>query len=130
MNIKLFEEFEFDDYQEIDYNTFKKMCNVYYPDCFLNKYEINRITKILKDNNIEIISIQKEIISDEIKGIKAVSTGFLTNKGRIFKVEDDWYLFRTDRLNRLPIQRSNNIFKCDQIEGLEKLLKDLNNQTD
>ena len=75
------------------------------------------------ENNIRIINIEKKQIKDTLNpGTKMISTAFLTTKGKIFKVEDGWYLFKS--MSSEKYRGRVLFFKCDQIEGLEELLKD------
>lgn len=99
--IKKFESFKTEDYYQditiLDYLKLKEK-HIYF-----NKNEIS----YLKNLGLEF---EPDIIINFLDR----SGNFI--HGSLHKLEDEWFLFRNWQ---------NDCFKCDQLEGVKKLLKDL-----
>jgi hypothetical protein len=148
-HIKIFEGFGSEDYYkqisryEFD-DEFKKVNSREQrdddSDIFLKKYEINEIEKIFRENNIVILNRMSKRIYDvdqiyngsrNTDCRKLVYIGFFVRLHQslfasISKVNDGWYLCDiTGAKSGILAMDSTKYFKCDQIYGLEKFIKDI-----
>jgi hypothetical protein len=105
MRIKLFEMFRTDDYyQEISRDEWN-----YFTPLSIKKSSIDKIMKVFPS-----IYIDDYYLRSYSKGIVV----------RIYESEDEYfYVYYLDN-SRYGIKPPAKLYKCDQIEGLFKLLKD------
>jgi len=107
-HIKLFEAFGTDDYyKEITHEEYDSL-----RDSFIN---------IPKSESYKLESLISDDYNAEKQQVRNISYLLCRKKVRgginpftIVKLEDDWYL----------VYMEDQFFKCDQLEGLIKLLKD------
>jgi len=110
IHIKLFEGFETDDYYtEITHEEYNLM-----RDSFINvsKSDSYKLKSVISDDfHIEEMKLDKPEINYFY--CREISPTKVPKIFTIVKVEDDWYL----------VYMKDKFFKCDQIDGLIKLLK-------
>ena len=107
--IKLFEEYN-EYYREINYDEYVKYSNNILP---FNKDEIERLKKVF-DNYSSIFVYRFIYTNKSIIGFD-IDMCFSSKFGYIYKLPDEWYFCYLDGKN----------YKCDQMEGLIKLIEDL-----
>jgi len=110
-------------YQEIDQNTYTDLRS---NPISITERNIEKITKDLK-YEFEVVAVTWEEEEDRLVGFCLLECKALLiypdNKSvgdLILELEDDWFLVDFDHWG--PFNRT--LYKCDQIEGLLKLLKD------
>lgn len=121
MRIKMFEGFS-DSYQEIsvvEYNKrkspcfFSKLDRRVLPDIFGNfKYSFK---KLQHPRSMEFNEAFRVYVEHE--GLKYI---YFT----IWKTDDDWYWVRYDDQDPLDMGMGVKFFKCDQLDGIRKLITD------
>ena len=102
--IKLFEEYN-EYYKEITYDEYSSYFDVV---LFLTRDEIKRLGKVFKDHSV-VYDSHKRVFKRSF-----VPDGVPTTVGYIDKLPDEWYL----------VYYRYKHYKCDQMEGLIKLLED------
>jgi hypothetical protein len=117
MRIKLFEAFNTDDYYTIvDQQTWYELMNNtidirgYYNRIKNSIHEDYYLCKLM--DQVELVII---IVPYSEKGLNI----------NIIRTDDEWFYVR---INKYPYINNSDliVYKCDQIEGVMKLLKDLN----
>jgi hypothetical protein len=85
----------------------------------------NNISIPFGPDNIRVINIANKYgysvwnsNIDEVVSLRKIGRPFLN----IYKNEDEWYFVLSESGKEMKIQ----FWKCDQLDGLEKLIKDIN----